>query len=498
MNGVGQRAEGWEWYEHETSRWHRYSGYDSSQIDAAQQRGSGSFILTIQPARGRHPKQYSIDLNALTQTNTHTRMARPIRDARRPAPNKWEWSAPDKTSPFGVLLEWRAYEDPLLLQQLEAEHQQQVHGGVVMWKDYAIDVNKMQQTNIYTHKVRKIRRVANLNTAHTASALPTAPPTVHSTALSDSQHSVGAAPAGRFLPPQGSVVCSGEAVTLSDEEVDAVIVSVTEGGDGDSTPVPLGDGEKCVICLCEVKAEDGDAVTLMHCGKGVLTGAESSSNGGGGATSNCGAAKGNGMHYFHRGCILDYAKHAASKGGFCCPVCKTMQIQGRGDCPRGTMTWQTYAPHNPEGIRCAGNESFGTILITYTLPNGLQGPHHSTPGAPYKGATRTAYIPDTLQGRVMLKLLVKAFERGHTFTIGQSVTTGRENQVVWASIHHKTRMEGGEVQHGWPDPSYFERLEAELRAKGVTADEDEGDLLVLQEARERQGTSLDGLIRGNV
>jgi deltex-like protein len=71
----------------------------------------------------------------------------------------------------------------------------------------------------------------------------------------------------------------------------------------------------------------------------------------------------------------------------------------------------------------------------------------------------------------VLELLVKAWRRRLTFTIGTSVTTGEANVVVWNEIHHKTSMtnEGG---HGYPDPHYLDNVLAELASQGVTADDD--------------------------
>ena len=53
------------------------------------------------------------------------------------------------------------------------------------------------------------------------------------------------------------------------------------------------------------------------------------------------------------------------------------------------------------------------------------------------------------------------------FTIGTSVTTGRNNVIVWNGIHHKTRICGGSSNYGWPDPTYFNRVKFELAAKGI-------------------------------
>ena len=53
------------------------------------------------------------------------------------------------------------------------------------------------------------------------------------------------------------------------------------------------------------------------------------------------------------------------------------------------------------------------------------------------------------------------------FTIGQSVTTGEEDQVTWNGIHHKTAIRGGAAHHGFPDETYLDRVTDELQAFGI-------------------------------
>jgi deltex-like protein len=66
-----------------------------------------------------------------------------------------------------------------------------------------------------------------------------------------------------------------------------------------------------------------------------------------------------------------------------------------------------------------------------------------------------------------LKLLQEAFERKLTFTVGRSVTTGLDNQIVWNGIHHKTTISGGAANFGYPDPTYLTRVKEELAFKGI-------------------------------
>ena len=55
--------------------------------------------------------------------------------------------------------------------------------------------------------------------------------------------------------------------------------------------------------------------------------------------------------------------------------------------------------------------------------------------------------------------------------MGRSVTTGRDNTVVWNGIHMKTNTHGGSSNFGYPDPTYFERVKEELASVGVTTDD---------------------------
>ena len=73
----------------------------------------------------------------------------------------------------------------------------------------------------------------------------------------------------------------------------------------------------------------------------------------------------------------------------------------------------------------------------------------------FPGTHRTGYLPDNKEGNEVLKLLETAFNRKLIFTVGRSVTTGRDNQIVWNGIHHKTNTSGGSSHFGYPDDTYF-------------------------------------------
>ena len=73
---------------------------------------------------------------------------------------------------------------------------------------------------------------------------------------------------------------------------------------------------------------------------------------------------------------------------------------------------------------------------------------HPSPGERYEGAARTAFLPDSQEGRKVLELLKRAFDQRLVFTVGRSSTSGRNNMVTWNDIHHKTSTNGGPTWYG--------------------------------------------------
>eukprot|EP01121_Diplochlamys_sp_Union-15-3_P019972 TRINITY_DN7650_c0_g1_i1.p1 TRINITY_DN7650_c0_g1~~TRINITY_DN7650_c0_g1_i1.p1 ORF type:complete len:186 (-),score=27.59 TRINITY_DN7650_c0_g1_i1:37-594(-) len=166
-------------------------------------------------------------------------------------------------------------------------------------------------------------------------------------------------------------------------------------------------------------------------------------------------------HYFHQRCIV----HCYKKGFLVCPNCgKTYGIRV-GSQPDGTIN---VIRHPPGIVPLSGYPStMGTIQINYFFPNGTQKEDHPFPGQPYEGTSRTGYLPDDEEGNEVLRLLQLAWDRKLTFRIGTSLTTGKENQVIWNGVHHKTSTSGGFQSFGYPDDTYFARVKEELSDLGV-------------------------------
>ncbi|XP_059845420.1 E3 ubiquitin-protein ligase DTX3L isoform X2 [Hypanus sabinus] len=162
-------------------------------------------------------------------------------------------------------------------------------------------------------------------------------------------------------------------------------------------------------------------------------------------------------HSFCKECI-----DKAFKTKSACPVCGEVYGELKGNQPEGGRMI-----HRLMQMRLPGYEKYDTIEIHYTIPDGFQGKEHPQPGQRYIGTSRTAYLPNSPEGRKVLKLLQRAFNQKLIFTVGTSSTTGRSNVVTWNDIHHKTSTFGGPPAFGYPDPTYLARVQDELKAKGI-------------------------------
>ena len=145
-----------------------------------------------------------------------------------------------------------------------------------------------------------------------------------------------------------------------------------------------------------------------------------------------------------------------------------------GPCPEGSMAiiWDGHR-------HCDGYQHCGTFMLTYTIPAGKQSLCHHFPGKSFTGTKRVAFVPGDFHGRDggyhLVKRLRSAFMNGLVFDVGTSLTTGKANQVVWASITHKSKQTRN--IHGFPDPNFFTKCNTELDSLGVPQ---AGDLPSLQ------------------
>ena len=169
-------------------------------------------------------------------------------------------------------------------------------------------------------------------------------------------------------------------------------------------------------------------------------------------------------HAFHLLCAKTVLDQNVSEDYFTCPICKKTSGIRVGNQPAdGTMT----TTKNLSKLPGFENSSVGTIVIAYSFRGGIQGKNHPKPGQRYfsSGFPRIAYIPDNEDGRKVEYLLRIAFNRKLVFTIGQSITSGREDVITWNGIHHKTTKYG--MPYGYPDENYLNRVISELKEFGI-------------------------------
>lgn len=133
--------------------------------------------------------------------------------------------------------------------------------------------------------------------------------------------------------------------------------------------------------------------------------------------------------------------------------------QGRS--PSGKMTIKRSSEN------CPGFGRAGSFWIIYSLPSGTQLSYHPHPQTPYPSTIRYCYLPDTLEGLVLLQRLKYAFLHGLIFDVGTSLTTGKCDQIIWSTIPHKTSLREPGSPFSFPDPHYLTYCHVKLDQAGV-------------------------------
>ncbi|PFH36996.1 WWE domain-containing protein [Besnoitia besnoiti] len=435
----------WEWQGE--GGWHCFNRGHCELLEAGWEAGQPAVYIRARSW------SYRIDLNNMVQQNLLTRRLRHIRRSLDSAALWFCEGADGDASRY----------DPQIEAALEVMHRARTEqagdgaGGdasssVTYWacsdgRDYVADVEAMTETCTTTGEVRRICRCV-LKTKHGLDQPLTR------TRGTDILH----LPSLRVgTVERGECWCAGNLQVVDSVDLDSVLlpVEVQESVD-----------DVCAMCLEALEVAPSPPPARRP---SAVAQAEKSGDVGEGERGASQAADDVVklkfcQHMYHRECILLYVSQAA-RGGFVCPTCSAVQCTGNGPSPAGIMKW-----HIDRTPTLDGHSDSGTISVEYELPAGIQSARHQRPGSPFAGTRRVAYLPDTPRGREVLILLIHAFVKGHTFTVGTSVTTGRSDVVVWNGIHHKTNRSGGPTVYGYPDDSYFDRVLSELEAKGVTRD----------------------------
>lgn len=144
-----------------------------------------------------------------------------------------------------------------------------------------------------------------------------------------------------------------------------------------------------------------------------------------------------------------------------CPNCAQVYL-APGSQPSGVMEIRE------KNFSCEGAEGRATVEIRYTFDGGTQNERMPRPGEAYSGTSRLVFVPSDENGAATVALLKKAFQNGYAFMVGDSVTTGKTNTVVWR-VHQKTSTSGGAARYGWPDAEYLDRLRSECVNYGLVS-----------------------------
>lgn len=405
----------WEW--EDDGGWRPYSPAVAKSIEDA-------FIAqrtTVTVSSG--PGTYDINLEYGIQENTSTHFCRTVRRLGTTLPathtafseGHFEW---DDT------VMWRPFDATNCATLLTAHKASNPTTDIsIAGRPYKVDLVGMTQTNPATGFARRIRFVPR-----------TAVPATAGTAAAGAGHHVGAG--------AGTARATSNTYTMDPAvDVDKLDRTGVEKATAWVHPVDHDElaSQSCSVCMMEYEADE-DLNEVVRLGK-------------------CHG------HYFHIECIVQAFGYKPS-----CPNCAHVYLPLTGTMPKGTMR----VDYKPRGsCPLGGYEKEGTIVLHYHFPNGTQGPEHPSPGEPYSGTSRTAFVPDTEEGREVVDLLVKAFKRRVSFTVGTSLTTGQSNCVIWNGVHHKTSQRGGTF--GWPDETYFARVKDELKQFGIEPEGCESD-----------------------
>ena len=180
------------------------------------------------------------------------------------------------------------------------------------------------------------------------------------------------------------------------------------------------------------------------------------------------------FHMFHEQCL-----GSALERDIHCPTCH-LPVTRQGTSPSGVLTiahttalcgGYTQIDSNANSGNNGGptssstTSSNGSIVLVFTFPSGIQQAYHQTPGLPYLGTTRTAYLPNNAQGRALLARMKHAWARGLFFAIGTSQATRKSGVIVWgSSVEFKSQLRG---RYGFPDVDYIARVNSALDALQV-------------------------------
>ncbi|KAM4636903.1 E3 ubiquitin-protein ligase DTX4-like [Discoglossus pictus] len=168
-------------------------------------------------------------------------------------------------------------------------------------------------------------------------------------------------------------------------------------------------------------------------------------------------------HTFHIHCLAPLYRNGTLR----CPSCQALYGKKLGSQPPGKMSFHLI-PHS-----LPGHHDCQTIRIIYHIPPGIQGYDQPNPGKKFTAADFPlhCYLPNTDKGRMVLQLLIEAWERRLLFPLISSHAAGVPDCVSTSRIPQKTEFGSNLTGKGFPDPRYLDSVLRQLQDWVVTKEE---------------------------
>ncbi|KAH7056446.1 hypothetical protein BKA57DRAFT_204384 [Linnemannia elongata] len=173
-------------------------------------------------------------------------------------------------------------------------------------------------------------------------------------------------------------------------------------------------------------------------------------------------------HCFHETCIAEWFKSKDAQ--LKCPMCNVMcTSEAKSSAAKRALLGPQKLGPMPDGTL---GYFFDVRLCCYFIY--IVMPSHTisepTPTNPHATTTiptdvRYAVVPFSSRlGPLLMMRILTLFHYGHLFKVGQSLTRGVNNVVVWNGVHLRTSMLG---HFGFPAPNWEMNCWTEINQKGI-------------------------------
>ncbi|KAG0087491.1 putative E3 ubiquitin-protein ligase dtx2 [Podila epicladia] len=176
-------------------------------------------------------------------------------------------------------------------------------------------------------------------------------------------------------------------------------------------------------------------------------------------------------HCFHQGCIVEWFK--AKDSQLKCPMCNVLcTTRGLTDATKDAFKGSVakLGPMPDGYMAYTFDDRLACYFLYVNIPSSKTTSTDGT-AANVPPDRRYATVPVTAKlGPLLMIRLICLFYYGHMFRVGDSVTRGISNVVIWNGVHLRTGMTGA---YGFPAPEFESSCWQEINQKGVAMGLDE-------------------------